>query len=93
MTVQELRDALAAQPDDLRVMVRGYEGGLEDLTADQVKTITAHLDVHSEDSTVYGQHERVGSLTSPKPSALQDCPVVPALLLDRRKTEYRDDDD
>lgn len=81
MTVKELREILASHPDDLRVMVRGYEAGLEDLLPSEVKVVHVRLNVNDSPS-IYGPHEE------------QEDPRnadVMALLLDRAESEYRED--
>lgn len=55
MNVRELRDALAELPDDLRVVVRGYEGGVND--AGGLRQYEVALNVN--DAWYYGAHEPV----------------------------------
>lgn len=54
MTAQELIDRLSALPDrSVRVVVRGYEGGVDGVT--EIVPVTIALNVHSE--WYYGRHE------------------------------------
>lgn len=53
MTVAELIEKLQALPPDLRVLVRGYEGGVDDLT--HLQTTSVKLNVNPEH--YYGAHE------------------------------------
>lgn len=52
MTVKQLIEQLQQFPDSLRVMVNGYEGGLDD--PELSGPVAVDLDVH--DSDVYGPH-------------------------------------
>ena len=53
MTVKELIEMLTDKPQDMRVVVRGYEGGVNDITcADE---IPVKIDCNSE--WYYGKHE------------------------------------
>ena len=53
MTVKELKEYLSNFPDDLRVMIHGYEGGYNDLTGGKQRKIA--LDVNK--AWYYGSHE------------------------------------
>ena len=55
MTVKELIQMLEAYPNDLRVVVNGYEGGFDDITPDRIFVIQIQLDVGTKDWE--GQHE------------------------------------
>jgi len=58
MNVNQLIKRLQMYPPDLRVVVRGYEGGYDDVNNfEQLKIV---LDYHSE--WYYGKHEDVESL-------------------------------
>jgi hypothetical protein len=85
MTNKELRDVLAKYPDHWPVMVRGYEAGLEELIASEVKALDVQVGVHPE-SSVYGPHLDLvrGDYTAKRN-------VIKAMLLDRRETEYREE--
>lgn len=56
MTVAELIDILKALPPTMRIMVQGYEGGLEDPTVSK----PALLILDTIDSSVYGLHALKG---------------------------------
>jgi hypothetical protein len=87
MTVKELRDILARKPDDLRVLVRGYEDGFEDLAPSEVKEIDVALNFHGDGSSVYGPHEHAERADN----ASKPFTVSRALVLDRGESEYRND--
>ena len=55
MTTGELMQLLAQYPDDLRVMVDGYEGGVDDLEAGLLLTSDVRLDANAK--CYYGRHE------------------------------------
>ena len=56
MNVKELRELLAHYPDDMPVMVDGYEGGLCDLDADRIESAPVFTNVNRE--SYYGAHEK-----------------------------------
>jgi hypothetical protein len=58
MNVDQLIKRLQMYPPDLRVVVRGYEGGYNDV--DQFENLKIVLDYHS--AWYYGKHEDVESL-------------------------------
>lgn len=55
MTVKDLIERLKDQPDDLRVLVRGYEGGFNDIGF--IEQIPIKLNANS--AWYYGKHEEV----------------------------------
>ena len=59
MTVAELIEKLKEYPQDLRVVVRGYEGGVNDVS--DFEEFEILLDYY--DSWYYGKHEEVFSWT------------------------------
>jgi hypothetical protein len=73
MTVAELIEKLKEYPQDLRVVVRGYEGGVSDVG--DFEEIEILLDYN--DSWIYGKHEEVRSsmkdITHKKVPALKLC--------------------
>lgn len=73
MTVGEMILALARFPQEMRVLVSGYEGGL----ADPKPPVAARVDLDSHNSSVYGPHAREGDGWD-KPSA-----TVEAVLIER----------
>jgi hypothetical protein len=55
MTIAELIEKLQNYPQDLRVVVRGYEGGVDDV--DYVEETEIYLDYYTD--WYYGTHEVV----------------------------------
>ena len=53
MTIKELKEVLKSFPDDLRVLVDGYEGGFSEIST--VAIVKVELDIHSE--SFYGPHD------------------------------------
>ena len=49
MTVKELVELLGKYPDDLRVVVNGYEDGFDDLSPERVSVIKMQLDTQIHD--------------------------------------------
>ena len=78
MTVDELIQLLAKYPPGLRVVVKGYENGYDDLTPEQlsVARITLNTGKHPWD----GQHGDTNGLTG---GVRNDPDVVEALVLRR----------
>jgi len=71
MTIAELIEELKNYPQDTRVVVSGYEGGVNDV--DYVKETEIYLNYNT--ASYYGKHEEVEYAT---PS---DCEKVPAVYL------------
>jgi hypothetical protein len=83
MTVKQLIEKLSQIEDqDLRVMVKGYEGGYDDLVignGDQDNTpviIKIALDVNDE--WYYGRHERIENIYQ---RDLENYTIVKAIIL------------
>lgn len=57
MTVSELIEELQKQPQHLRVVVDGYEGGYGDIDKDHISVVCLKLNVN--DAWYYGEHEVV----------------------------------
>jgi hypothetical protein len=55
MTVKQLKELLNEYPDDMLVVVSGYEGGFNDISDAEI--IVLKRDVHSE--WYYGRHEYI----------------------------------
>ena len=55
MTVKELIQMLESYPNDLRVVVNGYEGGYDDISPERISVTKIQLDVGTEEWE--GQHE------------------------------------
>lgn len=61
MTVKELIERLSTIEDkSIRVMVKGYEGGVDDIINNTPAIIHVALDVNDE--WYYGKHERVDDM-------------------------------
>ncbi|MDE2687814.1 MAG: hypothetical protein OXI16_10020 [Chloroflexota bacterium] len=81
MTVHELIALLETYPDDLRVVVNGYEDGFDDLSRDSLKVVEITLNTGTE--SYVGEHgywfpEIQGRNGRPK-----DIEVAKALVLHR----------
>ena len=75
MTVGDLVRELSRYPDDLRVMVSGYEDGFDDLEPGLLSVQDVALHQHPE--WFYGRHD------IPFPEDGEDIQTVPALLIRR----------
>ena len=71
MTIAELIEQLQKYPQDTRVVVRGYEGGVNDVG--EVEETEIYLNYNT--SWFYGKHEVVEYSTP------RDCEKVPAVYL------------
>jgi hypothetical protein len=86
MTVRELIQSLSKiQDQDIRVMVRGYEGGYDDIVIgngidNNTIVIPAPIDVALEvnDEWYYGRHERIEDVLI---EARKDYHIVKAIIL------------
>ena len=76
MTVDELIRMLETYPPDLRVVVDGYEGGVDDLEARLLLVRDIRLNVNAD--WYYGRHEE--TYTCEKETGHE---TVPALILRR----------
>ena len=76
MTVDELIRILETYPPDLRVVVQGYEGGVDDLKAGLLLVRDIRLNVNSR--WYYGRHEETY-----KGEKETSHKTVPALILQR----------
>ena len=77
MTVKQLIERLSTIEDqEARVMVSGYEGGVDDLLNITPDVIQVALDVNTE--WYYGKHERVGDVDK---DHLDKFQVVKAIIL------------
>lgn len=74
MKVSELIELLQQYPADTRVVVGGYEGGVEDLHPESLQIIPVKL--NANDNWYYGAHE-------PLPSHSKEEPDEHVLLLRR----------
>ena len=74
MKIKDLKKILDDYPDDLDIVVDGYEGGYDDLLRDNVHTLKIQRNVNNE--WYYGDHD--------DPSDVCDKKIEPALLIGRR---------
>ena len=79
MTVKELVELLGKYPDDLRVVVNGYEDGYDDLSLERISIIKIQLDtqIHNwegQHSDVYDSEKEISD----------DAEIVEALVFRRR---------
>lgn len=81
MTVRELINLLAAYPDDLRVVVNGYEDGFDDLSRDSMKVVEIALNTGAESYT--GEHGHWFPEIHGKQGKQKDIEVAKALVLQR----------
>lgn len=77
MTVKELTEFLEKYPDDLRVVVNGYEDGYDDILPERIFTTKIELDAGKHDWE--GQHG--GAF--PKDESTEDTKIVEALVFCR----------
>ena len=79
MTIKELAELLGKYPDDLRVVVNGYEDGYDDLSLERISVVRIQLDTQIHDWE--GQHSDFhGSETEISDNA----EIVEALVFRRR---------
>lgn len=78
MTVRELINLLATYPDDLRVVVNGYEDGFDDLSRDNLKIVEIALNTGTE--SYVGEH---GYWFPEVHGKQKDIEVAKALVLQR----------
>ena len=79
MTVSQLIEVLQNHPGDVRVVVNGYEGGLDDLSPDQISLVRIALNTGVDDWM--GQHGEADHV--PAGSEASETTVVDALVLRR----------
>ena len=78
MTVKELVELLGKYPDDLRVVVNGYEDGYDDLSSERISVVKIQLDTQIHDwegqhSDFYGSEKEIAD----------DAQIVEALVFRR----------
>ncbi len=78
MTVKELIQILGSYPNDLRVVVNGYEGGFDDIAPERISVTKIQLDVGTEEWE--GQHEEPDLRRKEAPSTGD---IVDALVFHR----------
>ena len=62
MTIAELIEKLKEYPQDLRVVVSGYEAGVDDVG--ELEELDILLNYYDEDAWYYGRHDRVYAWSS-----------------------------
>ncbi len=78
MTVKELMEFLEKYPDDLRVVVNGYEDGYDDILPERILTRKIELDAGKHDWE--GQH---GAPPYAGEETTDDAKIVEALVFCR----------
>jgi hypothetical protein len=78
MTVKELAELLERYPDDLRVVVNGYEDGYDDIAPERISVKKIQLDTKTHDWE--GQHS--GFYDSEKETT-DNAEIVEALVFRR----------
>lgn len=78
MTVKELVELLGKYPNDLRVVVNGYEDGFDDLSPERISVIKIQLDTQNHDWE--GQHS---DFYDSKKEITDDAEIVEALVFRR----------
>ena len=79
MTVKELAELLRKYPEDLRVVVNGYEDGYDDLSPERISVIKIQLDTQIHDWE--GQHS---DFYGSEKETTDDAEIVEALVFRRR---------
>ena len=79
MTVKELVEHLGKYPEDLRVVVNGYEDGFDDLSPERISIIKIQLDTQIHDWE--GQHS---DFYGSEKERSDDAEIVEALVFRRR---------
>ena len=79
MTVKELAELLGKYPNDLRVVVNGYEAAFDDVSPERISIIKIQLDTQIHDWE--GQHSDFHG--SPEEIS-DDAKIVEALVFRRR---------
>ena len=83
MTVRELIESLSKIEDqEVRVMTRGYEGGVDDMvignSIDNITPAIIHVALDVNEEWYYGTHERVDDMYG---STNSDYHIVKAIIL------------
>jgi hypothetical protein len=79
MTLKELVEHLGKYPDDLRVVVNGYEDGFDDLSPERISVIKIQLDTQIHDWE--GQHS---DFYDSEAETADDAEIVEALVFRRQ---------
>ena len=78
MTVKELVELLEKYPDNLRVVVNGYEDGFDDISPERISTTKIQLDAGTHDWE--GQH---GGLSYESEATTDNAEIIDALVFHR----------
>ena len=78
MNVRAMIDLLGRYPEDMRVVVNGYEQGYDDLSPEQISLVPITLNTGEHDWD--GQHGDTGDLST---AAQESATTITALLLRR----------
>ena len=78
MNVRDMIDLLRRYPEDMRVVVNGYEQGYDDLSPEQISVVPITLNTGEHDWD--GQHGDAGDLST---AAQESATTIKALLLRR----------
>ena len=73
MTIAELIEKLQEYPQDTRVVVRGYEGGLDDVR--ELEEIEIYLNCNMS-TWYYGNHEEVSSSNTRIDGKYEKVPAI-----------------
>ena len=79
MTVKELVELLGKYPEDLRVVVNGYEDGFDDLSPERISVVKIQLNTQIHDWE--GQHSDFYDSVK---KISDDAKIVEALVFRRR---------
>ena len=79
MTVKELVELLGKYPEDLRVVVNGYEDGYDDLSLERISIIKIQLNTQTHDWE--GQHS---DFYDSEKEIADDTEIVETLVFRRR---------
>ncbi len=74
MTVKEFKEQLKKYPDNMRVVVSGYESGWDDIKIDSLSIRTVFLNYGKKDYE--GQHEDADGFTKKKAGKLKTAKVL-----------------
>ncbi len=74
MTVQTLKELLSKYPDNLRVVVNGYEDGYDDLARERISVRKIQLNTKAKDWE--GQHSDFDSLNQAEAGAAETAEAL-----------------
>ena len=79
MTVKELAELLGKYPDDLRVVVNGYEDGYDGLSAERISVIKIQLDTQ-----IHDWEDQHSDFCGSEKEISDDAEILEALVFRRR---------